>query len=82
MVCSAFVEVCGGIIHSFTHSVADHFNPSEAEFGYNYLESTGLEWDCRPVEELIYQEYSDREAIDAGHIVYNVHVRILNASSP
>ena len=30
-------------------------------FGYNPLESTGPEWYYHPVEEFIYQEYSDRE---------------------
>ena len=83
-----FVDVCSGIVFNFTRSVAEHVNPSEAEFnsesfGYNPLDSTGLEWNCRPVDELIYQEYSEREATDAGYMGFdNVHVRIINACSP
>ena len=63
---SAVIEVFGHIFVSFTQSVSERFNPEEPEFtaessGYEPLQSTGLEWNYLPVDELIYQEYSDRE---------------------
>ena len=63
---STLFEVFGHVLFSFTRSVTDHYNPDEPEytaesFGYNPLESTGPEWYYHPVEEFIYQEYSDRE---------------------
>ena len=66
MVGSTLVEVCGGLIFSFTRSVAEHVQPNETEinseeFSYNLLQSTGVEWYRQPVDELICQEYSDRE---------------------
>ena len=71
---------------SLTRSVVEHFNPNEAEFnsesfGFSPLESTGLEWNYYPVDELIYQEYGDKEVTSAGNVV-NVHVRVINAFSP
>ena len=53
-------------LYRFTRGVTEHYNPDEPEFtakffGYNSLESTGREWYCHPVDELIYQEYSDKE---------------------
>ena len=41
------------------------YNPEEPEFtvesfGFDPLQSTGREWNYLPVDELIYQEYSDR----------------------
>jgi len=66
MVGSTLVEVCGGLIFSFTRSVAEHVNPNEAEIipqmcGYDILQDSGMEWYCQPVDELICQEYSDGE---------------------
>ena len=63
---STLLEVFGHIVFSFTRSVTDHYNPDEPEytaesFGYNPLQSTGREWYYHPVDEFIYQEYSDRE---------------------
>ena len=60
------LEFFGHLLFSFTRSATDHYNPEEPEytaesFGYNPLESTGREWYFRPVDEFIYQEYSDRE---------------------
>ena len=60
------LEVFGHVLFSFTRSVSDRYNPEEPEFtaesfGYNPLESTGREWYYHPVDELIYQEYSDRD---------------------
>ena len=88
MVSSALLEVCGKVVFSFTRSVAEHFNPNEAEFNlelfsYNPLGNTGLEWYCQPVDELIYQEYNDREDPSNGCTVFgNAVVRIRDACSP
>ena len=64
---STLIELFGHIVFSFTRGVTEHYNPEEPEFtaesfGYSPLESTGREWYCHHVDELIYQEYSDREA--------------------
>ena len=53
------------MVVSFTHGVIAFYNPDEPEFtteslGYNPLESTGREWNYHPLDEFIYQEYSDR----------------------
>jgi len=49
---------------NFTRTVAERCDFDEAErdlefFGYNPVDDTGKEWYCQPVDELIYQEYSD-----------------------
>ena len=78
----------GHFVVSFTRGVTEHYNPDEPEFtaesfGYNPLESTGREWYRHPVEELIYQEYSDREATNWDYLAFrSLDVRILNACSP
>ena len=46
--------------------MAEHYNPDEPEFtpelfGYNTFGRTGREWNFFPVDEMIYQEYSDRQ---------------------
>ena len=63
---STLLELFGHIVFSFTRGVTEHYNPEEPEFtaesfGCCPLESTGREWYCHPVDELIYQQYSDRE---------------------
>ena len=64
-----------------------HYNPEEPEFtaessGYNPLESTGREWYFHPVDELIYQEYSDREATCLDYLASGrLDVRVINACS-
>ena len=79
-----FLEVLGHVLFSFTRSVTDHYNPEEPEytaesFGYSPLESTGLEWYYHPVDDLIYQEYSDREITHTCYLVAsNLYVRITN----
>lgn len=66
MTSNTIVEFISHIIFSFTRSVAEHSEFDEAErelelFGHNPLDDTGKEWYCQPVDELIYQEYSDRD---------------------
>ena len=80
MTLSTLLEVFGHILHSFTRGVTEHYNPDEPEFtfesfGYSPLESMGREWYCHPIDELIYQEYSDREAT-------SLNITVTNASSP
>ena len=87
MLGSTIAELLGHILHSFTRDVTEYYNPNEPEFtaesfGYNPLESTGREWYCHPVDELIYQEYSDREATSLEYQVSRcVQVKVTDAST-
>ena len=82
---STLMEIFGHIVFRFTREVTEHYNPQEPEFtaesfGYDPLHSTGREWNYLPVDELIYQEYSDREAtsyLASSHL----HIRVINACS-
>ena len=84
---STLIEVFGHIVFSFTRGVTEHFNPQEPEytaesFGYDPLQSTGREWYYHPVDELIYQEYSDREATSLDYLLSNhPDIRVINACS-
>ena len=85
---NTLIEVFGHIVFSFTRGVTEHYNPEEPEFtaeffGYDPLESTGLEWNYHPVDELIYQEYSDREVISLDYLAASsLDVRVSSACSP
>ena len=85
---STLIEVFGQIVFSFTRGVTEQYKPEEPEFmaesfGYNPLESTGREWYYHPVDELIYQEYSDREAPSLDCLASSsFNVRVINACSP
>ena len=85
---STLIEVFGHIVFSFTRGVTAHYSPQEPEFtaesfGYDPLESTGREWYYLPVDELIYQEYSDREATSLDYLASNhSYIRVINACSP
>ena len=79
------MEVLGHIVFSFTREVTEHYNPQEPEFtaeafGYDPLQTTGREWNYLPVDELIYQEYSDREA-PSYPTSSQLHVRVIDACS-
>ena len=82
------IEVFAQIAFRFTQGVTEQYNPDEPEFtaesfGYSPLESTGREWYYHPVDELIYQEYSDREATSWDYLASSrLNVRVFNASSP
>ena len=84
---NTLIEISGHVIFSFTRGVTEHYNPQEPEntaesFGYSPLESTGREWYYHPVDELIYQEYSDREAISLDYLASSrLDVKVLNACS-
>lgn len=87
MIGHAVVEFIGHIIFSFTRSVAEHSDFDEAErdlelFGYNPLEDTGKEWYCQPIDELIYQEYSNRDVTTLDYLPSpKIQARLLNACS-
>ena len=85
---STLIEVFGHVVFSFTRGVTEHYNPEELEFtaesfGYSPLESTGREWYYHPVDELIYQEYSDKEAVSLDYLASSsLDVKVVNACSP
>ena len=85
---STLIEVFGHIVFSFTRSVTEHYNPEEPEFtaesfGYDPLQSTGREWYYLPVDELIYEEYSDREVTRFHYLPSSrLNVKVINACSP
>ena len=85
---STLLEVFGQIVFRFTRGVTEHYNPEEPEytaesFGYDPLESTGREWFYHPVDELIYQEYSDREVTSSVFLAStSIKARFINACSP
>ena len=85
---SILTEVVGQFLFSFTRGVTEHYNPEEPEFtaeafGYDPLESTGREWYYQPVDELICQEYSDREATTWDYLGSSgLDIEVINACSP
>ena len=84
---AALAEFCDHIIYSFTKSVAEHYNFDEAQhasdlFGYNPLDDKGTEWYCQPVDEVIFQEYSNKEATSIDYLASsNIGARFIDASS-
>ena len=87
MITHTIAEFFGHILYSFTRSVAEHYNFNEDEnlsdlFGYNALEDTGKEWYCRPVDEVIYQEYSNSEATAMDYLTRSsMNARLIDACS-
>ena len=85
---STLIEVFGHIAFSFTRGVTQHYNPQEPEytaesFGYDPLQSTGREWYYHPVDEFIYQEYSDREVTNLDYLASSsLDIKVINACSP
>ena len=85
---STLIDVFGHIVFSFTRSVTEHYNPEEPEFtaeslGYSPLEGTGRERYYQPADELIYQEYSDREATSGDYLATRrFNVRVIDTCSP
>ena len=85
---STLLEMFSHIVFSLTRGVAEHYNPGEPEFtpelfGYNALESTGREWNFFPVDEMIYQEYSDRQDTPLDYLAASgFRVRINDACLP
>ena len=85
MTLGTLLEVFGHILHSLTRGVTEHYNPDAPEFtvescGYSPLESTGREWYYHPVDELIYQEYSDREATSLQYLTpTSLDIKVIDA---
>ena len=86
---SLLIEVFARVLFSFTQGVTENYDPDEAEvetFGYNdSLSIEGREWNCQPVDEPIYQEYSppsddDYDLLSVGNS--RVRYQVINASSP
>ena len=84
----ALLEMFSDIVSSFTRGVAEHYNPDEPEFtpelfGYNSFGRTGREWNFLPVNEMIYQEHSNREDTTLHYLAASgFRVRIDDASLP
>ncbi|XP_067025254.1 uncharacterized protein [Acropora muricata] len=85
---STLLEMFGHIVFSFTRGVTEHYNPDEPEFtpelfGYNAFKSTGREWNFFPVDEMIYQEYSDRQDTTLDYLAASgFRVRMNDACLP
>ena len=84
----ALIEVFGNIVKSFTRSVSETFSPedpsySQESLAYIPLENSGLEWYAEPVDQIIYQEYSDKEVTVDDFLPRSCKVKavILDASS-
>ncbi|XP_074609450.1 uncharacterized protein LOC141863678 [Acropora palmata] len=88
MSCRTLLEKFSKIAFSFTRDVAGHYNPDEPEFtpelfGYNAFERTGREWNFFPVNEMIYQEYSDRQDTTLDYLAASgFRVRLNDACLP
>ena len=82
------LEMFSHIVFSFTRGVAGHYNPDEPEFtaelfGCNPFECTGREWNFLPVDEMIYQEYSDTQDTTLDYLAASgFRVRVSNACLP
>ena len=80
-------EFFGHILYSFTRNVAEHYNINEDEnlselFGHNAMEDTGKEWYRQPVDEVIYQEYSNSEVTAMDYLTRSsVNARLIDACS-
>ncbi|XP_068676741.1 uncharacterized protein [Montipora foliosa] len=86
---SKFIEVFGHIVFSFTRSVSEQYSPKDPDYSqetleYSLLQNTGREWYAQPVDEIIYQEYSDKEvtADDFLPASCTVKAAFLDACSP
>ena len=60
------IEVLGHISFSFTRSVSEQYSPKDPEdsqetLEYSLFQNTGREWYAQPGDEIIYQEYSEKE---------------------
>ena len=81
------MEVFGHLVVGLTRGVTEHLNSEETDytersFGYDPLESTGLEWYHHPVDELIYQEHSEQDATLGNYIgTGSINVSVINACS-
>ena len=88
MTVGTLTELLSQLAICVTRGVTEHYNPDEPEFtveafGYNPLENTGREWYYYPIDELIYQEYSDRETIGSDYFASrNLNIKVIDACAP
>ena len=78
-------EAFGRIVYSFTRGVTEHCNPEEPEITarvFDPLLNNGREWFHHPVDEVIYQQYSNRKATAQDYLPSSdVGARLIDASS-
>ena len=73
------------VLHEAWQSTTTQKNlNSRQSLGYDPLQSTGREWYYHPVDELIYQEYSDRDVTSANYLLAtsSLEVRVIDACKP
>ena len=81
------IEVFGQIVFSFTRSVSRQYSPVDAHYTAEYFDhttrqGTGRGWYEEPVDEIVYQEYSDREATARDFLPSsNLNARLIDACS-
>ncbi|XP_068676904.1 uncharacterized protein [Montipora foliosa] len=80
---SKFIEVFGHIVFSFTRSVSEQYSPRDPDYSqetleYSLLQNTGREWYAQPVDEIIYQEYSDKEATVDDFLPASCRVKVVS----
>ena len=82
-------DVFGHIVVSFTQGVSERYNSEQPgnehtteSFGYDPLQNTGREWYYHPVDEVVFQEYSNRQATTLDYLPSsNIRARLMDASS-
>ena len=88
MTLGTFIELLSQLAICVTRGVTEQYNPDEPEFtveafGYSPLQNTGREWYHYPIDELIYQEYSDRETISSDYFASrNLNIKVIDACTP
>ena len=84
------LEMFSHIVFSFTRGVTEHYNPDEPEFTSELFGCNSLEcardrraWNYFPVDEMIYQEYRDRQDTTFDYLAASgSRVRLNDASLP
>ena len=88
MTLGTLIELLSQLAICVTRGVTEQYNPDEPEFtveafGYSPLQNTGREWYHYPIDELIYQEYSDRETISSDYFASrNLDIKVIDACTP
>ncbi|XP_044175095.1 uncharacterized protein LOC114969680 [Acropora millepora] len=88
MTLGTLIELLSQLAICATRGVTEQYNPDEPEFtveafGYSPLQNTGREWYHYPIDELIYQEYSDRETISSDYFASrNLDIKVIDACTP
>ena len=82
----SIAEFFGHTLIGFTRSVTERYNFDKDEnrselFGFNALHDTGKEWYTQPVDEVIYQEFSNSEATAWDYLRTISDTRLIDACS-